>query len=117
MRLTVSEIARVCHEVNRAYCLSKGDTSQVAWEDAPVWQVSSAIGGVEAALRNPDAKPSDSHEGWMAQKLKEGWTHGPVKDPIKREHPDLLPYDQMPDSEKAKDHIFLAVVRSLAAIE
>lgn len=32
--MTIEQIARVCHEVNRAYCESMGDTSQVPWEDA-----------------------------------------------------------------------------------
>jgi len=27
-------IAKVCHEANRAYCESIGDNSQLSWEDA-----------------------------------------------------------------------------------
>lgn len=34
----LDKIARVCHEVNRAYCQALGDNSQPAWEDAPAWQ-------------------------------------------------------------------------------
>lgn len=30
-----ASVARICHEVNRAYCEALGDTSQVSWEDAP----------------------------------------------------------------------------------
>ena len=32
--MTEQEIARVCHEVNRAYCQAIGDNSQPTWEDA-----------------------------------------------------------------------------------
>jgi hypothetical protein len=108
-------IARVCHEVNRAYCLSQGDHSQPAWEQAPDWQKDSAIAGVNFALDNPDAMPSDSHDSWLAQKRAEGWVYGPVKDPARKQHPCFVPYDELPPAQKAKDHIFLAIVRSLAS--
>ena len=40
--LNIEKIAKACHEVNRAYCLALGDTSQPAWEDAP--QFSAGLG-------------------------------------------------------------------------
>lgn len=107
------EIARVCHEVNRGYCASQGDHSQPAWEDAPEWQQKSAYEGVKYALTHPDAKPSDSHESWLEEKRRDGWKYGPVKDPDKKEHPCFVPYDDLPRAQKAKDYIFLAVVRAL----
>lgn len=110
--MKTEEIARVCHEVNRAYCSALGDDSQLAWEDAPNWQRRSAINGVEYMLANPAAKPSDSHESWLAEKAAEGWTYGPVKDPSKKEHPCFVPFDQLPLDQKVKDHLFQAVVRS-----
>jgi len=111
---SVEEIARVCHEVNRAYCLSLGDTSQPVWEDAPEWQRQSAIAGVEFTLSQPDAKPSDSHNSWLIEKEADGWVYGPIKDSAKKEHPCFMPYDQLPAEQKAKDYIFQAVVRALA---
>lgn len=41
------QIARVAHEVNRAYCKALGDDSQEVWELAPQWQRDSAIVGVK----------------------------------------------------------------------
>jgi len=29
-------------------------------------------------------------------------------------HPDLVPFDQLPEHEKQKDRLFLAIVRALA---
>lgn len=107
------EIARVCHEVNRAYCASLGDTSQPAWEDAPQWQKDSAIAGVEAIKANPDTMPEQSHEGWLAQKAADGWKYGPVKNAETKEHPCFVPYSELPESQRAKDYLFGAVVRSL----
>lgn len=110
----VEAIARVCHEVNRAYCLAIGDTSQPAWADAPEWQKDSARNGVAFHLANPDATPENSHEKWLEQKVAEGWVLGPVKDPEKKEHPCMVPYGDLPADQRAKDYLFRGVIHSLA---
>jgi len=108
-----AKIARVCHEVNRAYCQSLGDNSQPAWEDAPDWQCNSALAGVTFIAGNPRAGPSASHESWLGEKARDGWKYGPVKDPEKKEHPCFVPYGDLPAEQKAKDYIFGAVAREL----
>lgn len=110
--MQTEQIARICHEVNRAYCATLGDTSQVAWADAPQWQKDSAIAGVQAILDNPDTTPEQSHEVWLAQKRADGWTYGPVKDAVKKEHPCFVPYAELPLEQQGKDHLFGAVVRA-----
>lgn len=112
--MTIESIAAVCHEANRAYCLVLGDGSQPAWQDAPDWQRESGVKGVQFRIENPEAPPSAQHESWMKQKEAEGWKHGPVKDPEKKEHPCFLPYDALPPEQRAKDHLFSAIVRALA---
>jgi RyR domain-containing protein len=110
----IERIARVCHEVNRAYCQSLGDISQATWENAPQWQRESAMTGVAAIITNPAITPEQSHEGWLEQKRADGWTYGPVKDAEKKEHPCFVPYEQLPMEQRAKDYLFGAVVRTLA---
>ena len=111
--MTPDQIARVCHEVNRAYCQALGDNSQPTWDDAPQWQRDSAALGVKLHTTNLDAGPQASHESWMAQKLAEGWTYGPTKDPEAKTHHCLVPFDQLPREQQAKDFIFRAVVHAL----
>jgi hypothetical protein len=36
-----------------------------------------------------------------------------VKNPDKKEHPAIVPFDQLPPQEQAKDRLFRAVVRAL----
>lgn len=107
------DIAKVCHEANRAYCETIGDNSQPKWEDAPEWQKRSAILGVEFHLNHPDSKPEDSHNSWLKEKEDQGWKYGPVKDPDKKEHPCFVLYNQLPLSQQIKDYIFVGIVRSM----
>lgn len=112
----IVRIAKVCHNVNKAYCLALGDTSVPTWEDAPAWQKESIIAGVKLHLNNPNASTDDSHNSWLAQKTAEGWKYGPVKDVEKKEHPCFVPYDMLPKEQQAKDFIFREIVHSLVAI-
>jgi len=107
------EIAKVCHEANRAYCETLGDQSQPVWESAPEWQRTSAVKGVEFHLSHPGSSPSQSHEEWLKEKKATGWKYGPVKDPEKKEHPCFLPYDELPVSQRVKDDLFIGIVDAL----
>ena len=106
------QIAKTCHEVNRAYCFSLGDHSQTTWEHAPEWQRTSAVNGVRFHLENPDSTPEDSHKSWFAEKEADGWKYGAVKDAAKKEHPCFVAYDKLPKSQQLKDALFIAVVES-----
>lgn len=106
-------IARVCHEANRAYCATLGDFSQSPWESAPEWQRQSAISGVAFHLNNPDASASASHDNWLRDKERGGWRYGPVKDADRKEHPCLVPFDQLPPEQQAKDRLFRCIVHAL----
>ena len=43
------------------------------------------------------------HEVWAAQRMADGWTWGPERDDAARKHPCLVPYDELPESEKNYD--------------
>lgn len=112
--MTNERIAEICHQVNKAYCQALGDDSQLEWAGAPQWQKDSAIHGVELHRNNPDAGPEQSHNSWLAEKEAGGWKYGKLKNPEKKEHPCMVPFEQLPTDQKAKDYIFRAVVHELA---
>jgi hypothetical protein len=111
--MNIHRIAQVCHDANRAWCLAHKDDSQKSWDDAEPWQRDSAIKGVEFALANPDAPDSAQHNAWMADKIKDGWRYGEVKDAAAKMHPCLVPFEQLPPHQQAKDRLFKAIVSAL----
>ena len=109
----IENIARVCHEANRAWCEANGDFSQKPWEQAEVWQTLSAMNGVVFKLTNPDAPESAQHESWMEGMIHCGWVYGPVKDADKKTHPCIVPYEELPEVDRKKDALFAAIVNAL----
>ena len=109
----VNIAASIAHAANRQYCISHGDYSQPEWGEAPFWQVESIRAGIRFLWENPDATPADAHASWLAQKERDGWRYGPEKDPVKKEHPCFKPYEQLPEDQKIKDKMFVAIARAM----
>jgi hypothetical protein len=47
----------------------------------------------------------NTHDLWASQRIAEGWTYGARRDDAQKHHPCLVPYDQLPESEKEYDRI------------
>jgi hypothetical protein len=45
----------------------------------------------------------NAHEVWAAQRIKDGWSYGPLRDDAAKKHPCLKPYEELPESEKEYD--------------
>jgi hypothetical protein len=108
----IKAIAIACHQQNKAWCEAHGDFTQVDWNQAPAWQTASAIDGVDHALKG--ATPEQIHENWTRLKVAEGWVYGAEKDPEKKTHHCLVPYSDLPEVQKRKDALFIAMVNQLA---
>jgi hypothetical protein len=50
-----------------------------------------------------EALAENAHDVWAAQRLRDGWRYGPWRDDRSKRHPCLVPYDQLPESEKEYD--------------
>lgn len=57
----------------------------------------------ESLIELTEAIAENTHEVWSWNRMNEGWTYGPERDDRKKEHPDLIPYSELPESEKAYD--------------
>ena len=45
------------------------------------------------------------HENWVAQRISEGWVYGEKRDDAKKTTPCMIPYSELPDSEKEYDRV------------
>ena len=59
----------------------------------------------EDLLELQEAIAENAHEVWAAARKTEGWTYGPVRNDALKQHPDMLPYSALPDSEKEYDRL------------
>ena len=50
-----------------------------------------------------EAIAENAHNVWGAARLNEGWTYGPARNDELKQNPDLVPYSDLPDSEKQYD--------------
>lgn len=57
----------------------------------------------EELMALAEAISKNVHEVWAQNRINEGWTYGLVRDDQKRQTPCLVPYDQLPEEEKAYD--------------
>lgn len=59
----------------------------------------------------------NNHEVWARQRLSDGWRYGPARDDNRKEHPSLVPYEELSESEKEYDLVLatelLKAIKSL----
>ena len=55
----------------------------------------------------------DIHEQWAAARMRDGWQYGPSRDDRKKTTPCLVPYEELPESEKEYDRITVTATLKL----
>lgn len=115
MTFTYEQMAQICHEANRAIQRIEGDpTPSVAWDETSPYERETAVEGIRNALSL--INPERLHEMWCEAKVRDGWTLGKIKDPVMRTHPCLVPYADLPYTQRAKDAIFMAIVETCVKV-
>ena len=110
--MLVGDIAGICHEANRQYCVANGDHSHDSWEETDPELRQSAVEGVLAVLEIPEISNREMHRLWRESKVSLGWKWGPVKDSVKKEHPCICEYNLLPEYQRLKDALFINVVNT-----
>ncbi len=57
----------------------------------------------DALLELTERLAENTHEVWAQRRLAGGWTYGPRRDDVAKTHPCLVPYADLPESEKDYD--------------
>lgn len=103
--------ARAAHEVSRSYDLATGVSARPPWDEEDDW--------VREACRREVMDPLSGnsseqyHQKWLADKINDGWKYGFVEDRAKKESPRLVPYTALSEEQKAKDRLYVDVVRAV----
>jgi ryanodine receptor 2 len=59
----------------------------------------------------------NSHDVWARQRLADGWRFGATRNDQRREHPCLVPYEELPESEKQYDrNAALETLKTIVAL-
>jgi hypothetical protein len=59
----------------------------------------------------------NAHDVWARQRIADGWRWGPARDDVRKEHPGLVPYDQLSEPEKELDrHTAMETLRVILAL-
>ena len=65
-------------------------------------------------LKLTEKLAENAHDNWAKLRIAEGWTWGEERDDANKKHPDLVPYGELPESEKEYDRN--AAMETLKAI-
>ena len=57
----------------------------------------------EELLKLTELIAENVHDNWAVGRISEGWTYGETRDNEKKTTPCLVPYEELPDSEKEYD--------------
>lgn len=57
----------------------------------------------EEILQLSELIAENVHDLWSASRIAEGWTWGEKRDEEMNQHPCLIPYNELPESEKEYD--------------
>lgn len=114
MAYTDEEIAIVVHEANCGVQYITGDPCPSDHWAALDPQIKAyVIRGVVRARQG--LTPRQMHDEWFRDRLATGWTRGPVKDGVNKTHPNMVPYESLPPSQRIKEELFLAIVAIMAS--
>ena len=103
-------LAARAHEANRILSAAIGETVQPVWKDAPEEQRDGIVKGVRFLYDNPGTSPASLHTNWLKDKLANGWRWGHTKSADKKEHPNMVPYEELSREQQMKDYLFYLCV-------
>lgn len=59
----------------------------------------------------------NAHEVWAQERMSQGWQPGPERNDLRKEHPCLVRYEQLPESEKVYDrNTALEILKAIQAL-
>jgi hypothetical protein len=114
MIYTDDQIAKAVHTVNGLLQEFHGEAHrQPDWEHAP----DSMRCRVHSLIRlyRAGGTPREAHTRWVESMAADGWRHGLSYDEGEHLHPNMVPYGELPQLQRAKDQVSHGLVVLLIA--
>lgn len=108
--LTLERAAQILHGATSVIARPDGSFN-VEWEELTLEQRTNATNALKKLLTEPHHTPEEHHDLWLKPMIENGWTKG-VYSWADKTHPCICSYDELPDSEKLKDHIWMHMVEA-----
>lgn len=71
----------------------------------------------EELLKLAELLAENVHDVWAVGRISEGWTYGEHRDDVKKQTPCLVPYSDLPESEKEYDrNTALSTIKAIIAL-
>lgn len=70
-----------------------------------------------ALLELTECLARNVHNIWARRRMENGWRSGPRRDDLKKEHPGLVPYEELTEPEKEFDRrVAMETLRAILAM-
>jgi len=107
--MTDEELARIVHSAHVAYNIILGDNAPDSPWDALSFRHQEQVARRVKSIRQGHGA-AQIHAEWVDEMKRWGWKLGDVKDPAKKTHPCLRPYDELPPEQQDKDRMAVNLV-------
>ncbi len=116
MKLSIAQIASICHDLNHAYCQAIGDHTQGLSYAALQLQWQSTVDDVRAIAEGRVRSAVGLHNDWVRRKAAEGWRYGPLNDPEAKLHACMVPWRELPSEQQIADELFFQTALTLLGL-
>ena len=108
-------IAQVVQAANRQYVEAIGGRAvNPGWEQLPEEQKQSLMKAIRTTVMTPKTL-EQSHEDWCLAREAQGYTRGNYVDHVRKTHPNLVRFNELPFEEQFKDALFLGITSIFAS--
>lgn len=111
MELTLEIAAKILHETTRVLPRVDG-TIPVCWDELTNHQQEAAMFAVNMLVNTAPKSPEQLHDLWRKINRNFGWVYGPTYDIEKLEHPSMVPFDNLSNTEKLKDELWSVLIEA-----
>ncbi|SDG85916.1 RyR domain-containing protein [Pseudomonas flavescens] len=113
--MKVIVIAGIAHAILSSLKRLAGE-EVIAWADTEESYQQGLVAGVTAYVADPELTPEAEHKAWLEARVADGWTHGSAFDAGPKNHPLILPFEELPQDHKNMAVVLHATVHALKDI-